>query len=167
MSFSTCFCHALCFYLHVCIIFVEMVFCVSKTGVATMNRCAVSVCWDSASFYVHCLHLNNMDDHMYLTMQHSSISAQFGWQKILQVFFHCSAGDLSCPWHVPHTVSFGVVALLFWSIIAAWVDFCIFSNGGGWMICHFSIIRVHFIFLLIEFHCTFFISCKIIPYYVY
>ena len=35
------------------------------------------------------------------------------------------------------------------------------------MIHHFSIIKDHFIFLLIEFRCTFSIYCKIIPYYVY
>ena len=29
------------------------------------------------------------------------------------------------------------------------------AYGGGWMICHFSIIYVNFVFLLIEFHCTF------------
>ena len=38
---------------------------------------------------------------------------------------------------------------------------------GEWMICHFSIIQVHFVFLLIEFHCTFSISFKIIRSYVY
>ena len=32
-------------------------------------------------------------------------------------------------------------------------------DGGGWMIFHFSIVRVHF---LIEFHCTFSISYKIL-----
>ena len=28
-------------------------------------------------------------------------------------------------------------------------------RGGGWMICNFSIVQVHFVFLLIEFHCPF------------
>ena len=35
------------------------------------------------------------------------------------------------------------------------------------MIFHYSIVQVHFIFLLIEFHCTFSINYKILPYYVY
>ena len=34
------------------------------------------------------------------------------------------------------------------------------------MVFHFSIVRVH-IFFLIGFHCTFSISYKILPYYVY
>ena len=42
----------------------------------------------------------------------------------------------------------------------------IYLNGGGCMICHFSIIKVHF-FLLIEFHCSFSISYKILPDYVH
>ena len=33
------------------------------------------------------------------------------------------------------------------------------------MICHLLIIHVHFVFLLIKFHCV--LSCKMIPYYVY
>ena len=40
-------------------------------------------------------------------------------------------------------------------------------NGGGWMICHFLIGQSKFCFLSIEFHCTFSISYKILPYYVY
>ena len=35
------------------------------------------------------------------------------------------------------------------------------------MIFHFSIVQVHFVFLLIEFHYAFSISYKILPYYVY
>ena len=35
------------------------------------------------------------------------------------------------------------------------------------MIFHFSIIQVHFVFLLIEFHYTFSISYKMLPYYIY
>ena len=35
------------------------------------------------------------------------------------------------------------------------------------MICHFSIIQVHLVFLLIEFHCIFSISNKLLPDYVY
>ena len=39
--------------------------------------------------------------------------------------------------------------------------------GGGWMICHFSIILIHFVFLLIEFHCTFSISYEMLRYFDY
>ena len=35
------------------------------------------------------------------------------------------------------------------------------------MIFHFSIVRVHFVFLLIEFPCTFYVSYKILQCYVY
>ena len=35
------------------------------------------------------------------------------------------------------------------------------------MICNFSIVQLNFVFLSIEFHCTFFISYKILPYFVY
>ena len=35
------------------------------------------------------------------------------------------------------------------------------------MIFHFSIVPVHFIFLLIEFHCTFYLTYKILSYHVY
>ena len=35
------------------------------------------------------------------------------------------------------------------------------------MIFHFSIVQVHFAFLLIVFHCSFSVSCKILLYYVY
>ena len=43
----------------------------------------------------------------------------------------------------------------------------LYTIGGGWMICNFSIILVHFVFLLIEFHCTFSISFKILQYFIY
>ena len=45
--------------------------------------------------------------------------------------------------------------------------FHIFCTEGGWMICHFSIVKVRFGFLLIEFQCTFYISYKILPYFIY
>ena len=32
---------------------------------------------------------------------------------------------------------------------------------------YFSIVQVHFVFLLIKFHCTFFIPYKILPNYIY
>ena len=38
---------------------------------------------------------------------------------------------------------------------------------GGWMSFHFTIVHVHFVFLLIEFRCPFSISYKMLPYYVY
>ena len=39
--------------------------------------------------------------------------------------------------------------------------------GGGWMICNFSIIKVQFDFLSIEFLYTFSISHKILPYFIF
>ena len=36
------------------------------------------------------------------------------------------------------------------------------ATGRGRMIFHFSVVQVHFIFLLIEFHCTFSISSKML-----
>ena len=39
--------------------------------------------------------------------------------------------------------------------------------GGGWMIFHFFDCLSPFSFLLIEFHCTFSISYRTLPYYVY
>ena len=35
------------------------------------------------------------------------------------------------------------------------------------MISYFSIVQVHFVFLLIKFHCAFFIPYKILPNYIY
>ena len=35
------------------------------------------------------------------------------------------------------------------------------------MIFNFSVVQVHFVFLLIEFHCTFSMSYKILQYFVY
>ena len=41
------------------------------------------------------------------------------------------------------------------------------TDGGAGTIFYFWIVEFHFIFLLIEFHWNFFISYKILPYYVF
>ena len=51
--------------------------------------------------------------------------------------------------------------------IASWSNVLVFyhvSGEGG--LFFFSIAKVHFVFLLIEFHCTFSICYKILQYYV-
>ena len=41
--------------------------------------------------------------------------------------------------------------------------FILAVHGGEWMICHFSIVQLHFVFLLIEFQYTLSVSYKILP----
>ena len=55
---------------------------------------------------------------------------------------------------------------MLWQV--AWILWQIGKKAGaGWMTCHLSIIHVHFVFLLIEFDCYFFIYFKIIPCHFY
>ena len=53
------------------------------------------------------------------------------------------------------------------SIVTEFITVLCLYIGGGWMIYHFSNIVVQFVFLSIEFHCTFSIFYKILPYFVY
>ena len=59
-----------------------------------------------------------------------------------------SQSTYTFPWHY----SYFIVMFIFLNICNTY--------GGGWMICHFSTLQVQ-LFLLIEFHFTFSIFCKI------
>ena len=84
-------------------------------------------------------------------------------QRVKQLYI-----SLLCRNCLPQRVysnQLNIFILCIHSRIQTYISFLPFE--GGWMICHFSIIRDHFVFCKLNFVLFFFISCKMIPHYVY